>query len=43
MGNPEDASIINKYNCFVTNYFCFYNVWVTDAQMQRKIDKKTFC
>ena len=25
--------IVNKYSCFVTNYFCLYDMQVTNVQM----------
>ena len=40
MENPKDSPIINKYSCFVTNYFCFYYVRVTNVQMHKKKPEK---
>ena len=31
--DPVDSPMINKYICFVTNYFCFYHVRVTNVHM----------
>ena len=39
MENPEDPSIMNKYMCFVTNYFCFYCVRVTNVQIHTLNEK----
>ena len=39
MKNTKESPIINKYSCFVTNYFCFYYVRVTNVQMLTQNEK----